>query len=92
LVQDKAGSQSIDNPNLFVISGTIRFNLLSVEALVIEDDNGSILSPVNPPDNVVEGQRVKISYVEAVTPPGFHPLPHPIRILTIAPLIEPQTH
>jgi hypothetical protein len=71
-------------PTQFTRTGTFHFNQLSVTALTIQDDSGSILTPINPPDNALEGERITFTFEEAqAIPTFFRPLPQPILLVSL---------
>lgn len=73
----------------FMRNGTVHFNQLAVAAMTIQDDNGSVLTPVNPPSDAFEGERVTIRFVEAKDPlptTFVRTPPNPIVLLDLRPL------
>jgi hypothetical protein len=61
-------NQAVKQPGVFTRNGTIHFNQLAVAAMTIQDDNGAVLTPVNPPSDALEGERVSITFEYAADP------------------------
>jgi hypothetical protein len=67
------------HPGQMTRTGTVHFNQLPVAVLTIQDDSGNILTPINPPENALEGEKVRFTFADAQTVPSFfRPLPEPI--------------
>jgi|SRR5579862_2103484 len=70
-----------------VYTGTVRFDTFGVVSMSIVPNNGGpIYTPVNPPPDAYNGEKVAFTFTTAQIPPYQRPQGEPILLLTFTPL------